>query len=294
VIDMTKVNLENDHVQHWDVVVSPDQPWWNLDLKEIWQYRDLLFLLVRRDLLAIYKQTVLGPLWQLVQPLLTSLMFAFVFGIMGRMAAEGIPSTLFYMAAVVPWIFFANVLNKTSTTLVTNASLMTKVYFPRLIAPLATTLSTAVSSLIQLALFFIIALGYRLLGGYAWSLDLSILMLPVLLLILVGLGFGLGVIVSAMTTRFRDLAFLVGFGVQLLMYMSPVIFPLDRVEPGSNLRLALELNPMTPVIEGFRAVLIGTYVEWSTLLYSFGWMVGVILVGLAMFRRVERTYVDVV
>jgi len=291
---MTKVNLENDHVQHWDVVVSPDQPWWNLDLKEIWQYRDLLFLLVRRDLLAIYKQTVLGPLWQLVQPLLTSLMFAFVFGIMGRMAAEGIPSTLFYMAAVVPWIFFANVLNKTSTTLVTNASLMTKVYFPRLIAPLATTLSTAVSSLIQLALFFIIALGYRLLGGYAWSLDLSILMLPVLLLILVGLGFGLGVIVSAMTTRFRDLAFLVGFGVQLLMYMSPVIFPLDRVEPGSNLRLALELNPMTPVIEGFRAVLIGTYVEWSTLLYSFGWMVGVILVGLAMFRRVERTYVDVV
>ena len=293
-IDMTKVNLENDHVQHWDVVVSPDQPWWNLDLKEIWQYRDLLFLLVRRDLLAIYKQTVLGPLWQLVQPLLTSLMFAFVFGIMGRMAAEGIPSTLFYMAAVVPWIFFANVLNKTSTTLVTNASLMTKVYFPRLIAPLATTLSTAVSSLIQLALFFIIALGYRLLGGYAWSLDLSILMLPVLLLILVGLGFGLGVIVSAMTTRFRDLAFLVGFGVQLLMYMSPVIFPLDRVEPGSNLRLALELNPMTPVIEGFRAVLIGTYVEWSTLLYSFGWMVGVILVGLAMFRRVERTYVDVV
>jgi len=143
-------------------------------------------------------------------------------------------------------------------------------------------------------LFFCIALGYRLFGGYAWSLDASILMLPVLLVILVGLGFGLGVIVSAMTTRFRDLTFLVGFGVQLLMYMSPVIFPLDRVEPGSKLRMVLEMNPMTPLIEGFRAVLIGTYMEWSTLLYSLGWMVGVILIGLAMFRRVERTYVDVV
>jgi len=294
VIAMTKVNVDNDHGQHWDVVVSPDQPWWNIDLKEIWQYRDLLFLLVRRDLLAVYKQTVLGPLWQLVQPLLTSLMFAFVFGMMGRMAAEGIPPTLFYMAAVVPWIFFSNVLNKTSTTLVANANLMTKVYFPRLIAPLATTLSTAVSSLIQLALFFIIALGYRLFAGYAWTLDSSILMLPVLLVILVGLGFGLGVMVSAMTTRFRDLGFLVGFGIQLLMYMSPVIFPLDRVEPGSKLRMVLEYNPMTPVIEGFRAVLVGTYVDWSTLLYSVLWMVGVILVGLAMFRRVERTYVDVV
>ena len=291
---MTKVNVEYDQTQQWEVIVTPDQPWWNIDLREIWRYRDLLMLLVRRDLLAIYKQTVLGPLWQLVQPLLTSLMFAFVFGIMGRMAADGIPPTLFYMAAVVPWIFFANVLNKTSTTLVTSANLMTKVYFPRLIAPLATTLSTAISSLIQLALFFIIALGYRLFGGYAWSLDATILMLPVLLLILVGLGFGLGVIVSAMTTRFRDLAFLVGFGVQLLMYMSPVIFPLDKVEPGSKLRMVLELNPMTPVIEGFRAVLIGTYVEWSTLLYSFGWVVGVIVIGLAMFRRVERTYVDVV
>jgi len=291
---MTKVNVEMDQSQHWEVVVTPDQPWWNLDLREIWRYRDLLFLLVRRDLLAVYKQTVLGPIWQLVQPLLTSLMFAFVFGVMGRMAVEGIPPTLFYMAAVVPWIFFANVLNKTSTTLVANAGLMTKVYFPRLIAPLATTVSTAVSSMIQLALFFCIALGYRLFGGYAWSLDASILMLPVLLVILVGLGFGLGVIVSAMTTRFRDLTFLVGFGVQLLMYMSPVIFPLDRVEPGSKLRMVLEMNPMTPLIEGFRAVLIGTYMEWSTLLYSLGWMVGVILIGLAMFRRVERTYVDVV
>lgn len=291
---MTKSNVNSDQAQHWDVVVTPDQPWWNLDLREIWRYRDLLFLLVRRDLLAVYKQTVLGPLWQLVQPLLTSLMFAFVFGVMGRMALEGIPPTLFYMAAVIPWIFFANVLNKTSTTLVANAGLMTKVYFPRLIAPLATTVSTGVSSMIQLAMFFFIALGYRLFADYAWTLDASILMLPVLLMILVGLGFGLGVIVSAMTTRFRDLAFLVGFGVQLLMYMSPVIFPLEKVAIGSKLRMVVEWNPMTPVIEGFRSVLVGTDMEWSTLLYSLGWMVGVILIGLAMFRRVERTYVDVV
>ncbi|MBP7450778.1 MAG: ABC transporter permease [Flavobacteriales bacterium] len=287
----TSVRLED---QHWDVVSRPSGSWWAVDVREIWKYRDLLVELVHRDLTAIYKQTILGPLWQLLQPLLTSLMFAVIFGIMGRMSPASVPPLLFYMSGVVPWTFFSGVINKTSVTLTANAALMTKVYFPRLIPPMATSLSTAVGFLIQLVFFACFALVYHFTGAYTGTPGISLLMLPVLVLLLVLLAFGAGLVVAALTTKYRDLGFLIGFAVQLLMYMSPVIFPLSRVDQGSTIRQVIEANPLTPIIEGFRGVLLGTPMEWSTLWYPCVAALVLILGGLALFQRVERIYADVV
>ncbi|MEO8588901.1 MAG: ABC transporter permease [Flavobacteriales bacterium] len=282
------------HAEQWDVIIAPTSPWWRLNVREIWKYRDLLRVMVQRDLTAIYKQTILGPLWQLLQPLLTSLMFAVIFGLMARMSLPGVPPLLFYMSGVVPWTFFSSIINRTSTTLTGNAALMTKVYFPRLIPPMATTLSTAVSFGIQLTFFFAFALFYRFSGAYAWSPGAAVLMLPVLIILMVVLAFGSGLIVAALTTKYRDLGFLIGFAVQLLMYMSPVIFPLSRVETNSPIRPIIEANPLTPVIEGFRGALLGTSPDWTTLWYPAVTAVVLIITGLALFQRVERSYADVV
>ncbi|MGV9011227.1 MAG: ABC transporter permease [Flavobacteriales bacterium] len=278
----------------WDVVVRPASPWWRLDLKEIWRYRDLLSMLVYRDLTAIYKQTILGPVWVLVQPLLTSIMFAVIFGLMARMALDGYPPMLFYMAAVVPWSFFSVVITKTAATLTVNAQLMTKVYFPRLIPPLSTLGSSAFTFLIQLVLFFVFALFYRFSGSYAWAPGAALIWLPVLFLLIMALALGAGLIVAAATTKYRDLAFVIAFAVQLLMYMSPVIFPLAKVQEGSTLRLVVEANPLTPIIEGFRGALLGTAMDWSTLWYPVAMSVVLIVAGVALFKRVERSFADVV
>lgn len=276
------------------MVVGPSRAWWAIDPRELWHYRDLLWLLVRRDLLAVYKQTILGPIWQVLQPLLTALVLAVIFGMMARMAPSGHPPVLFYLAGVVPWTFFANVIQRTSQTLVWNAALMSKVYFPRLVAPIATTLSTMVSFLLQLATFFLIALVYRMGGSYAWSPGPHALFLPVLALIMTMLAFGVGILVASLTTRFRDLGFLLGFGIQLLMYASPVIFPLSIVPEGSTLRTVIEWNPMTGVIEGFRSVLLGTPLQGDLLPWSAGVAVFLLLLGAAVFQRAQRSFADVV
>lgn len=278
----------------WDVVIAPASPWWQLDLGEVWRYRDLLRELVARDLTAVYKQTILGPIWIIVQPLITSLMFAVIFGMVARMALPGIPALLFYMAAVVPWSFFAGVINKTSATLITNAPLMTKVYFPRLVPPLSTMFSNGFTFLVQLAFFFVFAVAYLVSGSYAWAPGAELLMLPVLILLEMILALGAGLIVAALTTKYKDLGFLVGFAVQLLMYMSPVIFPLAKVELDSPVRPILEANPITPVIEGFRGALLGTQMDWSTLWYSFAFAAVTLLLGLALFQRAQRSFADVV
>jgi lipopolysaccharide transport system permease protein len=278
----------------WDVVIEPHRPWWRIDLRELWQYRDLLALLTRRDLVAVYKQSLLGSSWQVLQPLLTAVMFAVIFGLMARLSTPGIPPLLFYMAAVVPWTFFANVVNRTSGAFITNAALMTKVFYPRLISPLSTTLSTAVNFLVQLGAFFLLAMGYRLFAGYGWGLDANALMLPILVLVLTLMAMGLGIIVAALTTKFRDLTFLVTFGVHLLMFMSPVIFPLSLVPSGSRMRAVIELNPMTAVIEGFRASLLGTPMDWYTLLYPTAFALVVLVVGIMLFQRIERSFADLI
>jgi lipopolysaccharide transport system permease protein len=283
-----------EEARAWEVVIDPQRPWWKLELGEIWRYRDLLVLLVRRDLLAVYKQSILGPMWQVLQPLLTSIMFAVIFGFMARMGEPGIPGLLFYMAAVVPWSFFANIINRTGQTLVFNSTLMTKVYYPRLISPISTVLSTSVSFVVQLATFFAFALYFQLTGEFPFPTGLDLLLLPVLILMLCALATGVGLMITSLTTKFRDFTFLVTFGVQLLMFMSPVIFPLSRVPEGGKLRLVIELNPMTPVIEGFRAILLGMPMDWGTLIYGGGFALVALLAGILMFQRTERSFADIV
>lgn len=278
----------------WDVVIAPARTWWRLDLGEIWRYRDLLKELVARDLTAVYKQTILGPIWVVVQPMITSIMFAVVFGLIAKMSIPGIPGVLFYMSAVVPWAFFSGVINKTAATLMANAPLMTKVYFPRLIPPLSSTCSTGFTFLVQLALFFVFALVYRFSGSYHWAPGIALLWLPLLLLLQMMLALGVGLVVAALTTRYKDLNFLISFAVQLLMYASPVIFPLSKVVPGSKAHAVISANPMTPIIEGFRGALLGTDVAWGSLWYSFAFGTVVLLFGLAMFQRAQRSFADVV
>ena len=280
--------------QGWDVVIRPDRPWWKVDVREIWSYRDLLVLLVKRDLLAVYKQTLLGPAWQVLQPLLTSIMFAVIFGIMARMSPKGFPPLLFYMSGVVPWGFFAGVITRTSQTLVSNSGLMTKVYFPRLVAPISTVLSTGFNFLVQLASFFVFAGFYAATGKFQWNIGWEACMVPVLILLMVVLSFGIGIMVAALTIRYRDFTFLIGFVVQLLMYASPVIFPLSMAVEGSKTRAVLELNPMTPVIEGFRAALFGSGMDWSLLGRTAIAAVVALVIGLIMFQRVERSFADIV
>ena len=282
------------HKGEWDVVIGPSVPWWRPDLKELWHFRDLLVLFIRRDLLAVYKQTVLGPLWQVVQPVLTSVMFAVIFGLMARMSLPGIPPLLFYMAAVVPWTFFSNVIHRTSQTLIWNATLMSRVYFPRLLSPMATTLSTMVSFIIQMLAFLVIAGGYRLTGSYGWAPGPEVLLVLPLTVLMSVLAFSIGILVAALTTKYRDLTFLLTFGIQLLMFMSPVIFPLSMVEEGGLLRTVIELNPMTAVLEGFRAALLGTPMDVNGLFYTTGVTVVLLSLGLVMFQRVQRSFADVI
>ncbi|MBL7965255.1 MAG: ABC transporter permease [Flavobacteriales bacterium] len=280
-------------LEEWDVIIRPDGPWWRLDLKELWHYRDLLVLLVKRDITAQYKQTLLGPLWHVVQPLTTTFTFALIFGKAAGLAPPGIPSVLFYMSGIVAWNFFAGVVTRTSKTFTGNTQLMSKVYFPRLVVPMSMTASTLVGYGIQLATLIVFMLIY-VLRGMPWQPGPELAALPLLVLIMALLGLGTGILVSAMTTKYRDLGFLVGFGVQLLMYASPVIFPLSRLQNYPVLLRVFELNPMTPVIEATRVVFFGGALPWAGLAYATGAALVISLLGLVFFHRVERSFADIV
>jgi lipopolysaccharide transport system permease protein len=278
----------------WDIVIRPQQAWWKLDLKEFWHYRDLLMLLVRRDLTSQYKQTILGPAWLVLQPLLTTITYTVMFGLVARLPTGGIPPMLFYLSGIVPWTYFSGVVNKTSRTLVSNASVLTKVYFPRLIMPVSTTLSTLFSFLVQLGLMFVIIGAYTIFGGFQWSPSGNLVFLPLVIMIMSLLGLGSGILVSALTTKYRDLGFLVAFGVQLLMFASPVIFPMELVAKNPTHLHILQLNPMTPVINTMRTMFFGGTMDWAGLGYASGMAVVLILIGSAVFQRVERSFADVV
>mgnify|MGYP000875758646 CR=1 FL=1 len=278
----------------WDVVIRPREPWWRLDVREFWHYRDLLMLLVRRDLTAQYKQTVLGPAWLVMQPLLTTITYTVMFGLVARLAPAGIPALLFYLSGIVPWTYFSGVITKTSRTFATNAAVLTKVYFPRLIMPVSTTLSTLFTFLVQFALLLLIIGGYALFAGFHWTPSPSLALLPVIILLMSVLGLGSGILVSALTNKYRDLGFLVGFGVQLLMFASPVIFPMELVAKNPGLLAVLELNPMTPVINAVRVMLFGGEVPWNGLGYAAAFSAAVLISGLAFFQRIERSFADVI
>ena len=279
--------------EDWDLVIQPQRGWWDLRLGELWRYKDLVLLFMRRDFVAVYKQTILGPLWYLIQPLLTTLIFTIVFGNIASLPTDGLPQFLFYMSGTVVWAYFADCLNKTANTFVGNAHLFGKVYFPRLAVPVSILISNLISFLIQFALFLVFV-GYFALRGaalqphWAW-----IALTPLLLLIMAGLGLGFGILISSLTTKYRDLRFLVGFGVQLLMYATPVIYPASSIP--ARFQWLLLANPMTPIVEAFRYAFLGAgTVSPLHLLYSFGFMLVVMVLGMLVFNRVEQTFMDTV
>jgi lipopolysaccharide transport system permease protein len=262
-------------------------------IKDVWEYRDLLFLLVRRDFVAFYKQTILGPLWFFLQPLLTTIMFTFVFGKLGGFKTDGLPQPLFYMAGVTTWNYFGDCLTKTSTVFKDNANLFGKVYFPRLIIPFSIVISNLVKFGVQMILFILMILYYVIFTDFKFQPNAFILLFPIIIVMMAFLGLGLGMIISAMTTKYRDLSYLVTFGVQLLMYATTVVYPLSTVK--KDVRNIIELNPMTSIIETFRYGFLGTATfQWSLFLYSIVFSVVVLILGIIIFNRVERTFVDTV
>lgn len=276
----------------WDLVIRPQRAWWDLRLGDLWKYRDLIRLMVWRDFVAAYKQTVLGPLWHLIQPILTTLVFTVIFGGIARLPTDGLPPFLFYMAGTTFWGYFSASLISTSNTFTNNAGLFGKVYFPRLSVPVSVVISNLISFSIRLVTF-IAFLIYFIASGSAVHMTVWAFLLPVLILLMAGLGLGLGIIVSSLTTKYRDLQHLMGFGVQLLMYATPVIYPLSSVP--ENFRWLVLANPLTPMVEIFRLGFLGvSAMEPISLLYSFAFMMVVLVVGILIFNHVENTFMDTV
>lgn len=289
---MTTISPTQHEDDNWTLIIQPKRSPFELRLAELWQARDLIMLFVWRDFVSVYKQTILGPLWYLIQPLLTTLIFTVIFGRIANLPTDGLPQFLFYMSGTVIWAYFAECLNKTANTFVGNAHLFGKVYFPRLAVPVSILISNLVAFAIQLLLFVAFA-AYFLLSGAEVRPNAWLLLLPVLTVMMAGLGLGFGIIVSSMTTRYRDLRFLVTFGVQLWMYATPVIYPVSAVP--EQLQWLIRANPLTPIVEAFRYGFLGAgTVDGGMLLYSAGFMLAVLLIGITIFNRVERTFMDTV
>ncbi len=279
--------------EHWDLIIKPKNKWYDLDLAALWRYRDLLLLLVRRDFVSVYKQTILGPLWFLIQPVLTALTFTFIFGSVAKISTDDNPPILFYMAGITLWSYFSDCLTKTSNTFIANAGVFGKVYFPRLIIPL----SVLVSNLIKLGIQFLIFIGIWM---YFFTSHHQVMphwelmwVVPILVVMMAGLGFGFGILISSLTTKYRDLTFLVGFGVQLLMYASSVVIPLSSMS--DKVKFWMLLNPITSIIENFKYIFLGSgFHDAIWMLYSFGFMSLLIIVSVIIFNKVEKSFMDTV
>lgn len=277
----------------WDMVIQPQRRLFDLRLGELWHYRDLVLLFVRRDFVAAYKQTVLGPLWYLIQPVLTTLTFTVIFGKIAALPTDGLPQFLFYLSGTVLWSYFSACLVKTSEVFTQNANLFGKVYFPRLAVPISILISNLITFGIQFGLFLVFTLFFAGQGAAISPNWLWIAFSPALLLMMAGLGLGFGVIISSLTTKYRDLRFLISFGVQLLMYATPVIYPVSAIP--ARWQWVMLINPMTPVMEAFRYAFLGAgATNLGNLVYSFGFMLAVVFLGVVMFNRVEQTFMDMV
>jgi lipopolysaccharide transport system permease protein len=286
--------LDNkEHIEHWTEIIEPKRSLFDVNLKEIWHYRDLILLFVRRDFVSQYKQTILGPLWIFIQPIFTTITFLFVFNKIANLSTNGINATLFYMSGITLWNYFADCLNKTSNTFVSNAGIFGKVYFPRLVTPISIVLSSLVKLCIQLSLFIVVYIIYLLLGKQEFSINLSIMLLPLYVLTMAVLGFGLGVIFSSLTTKYRDLSYLLVFGIQLMMYATPVIYPLSSTS--GKLKTFLLLNPMTSIVESFKySVFSQGELLIGGLIYSMLFSFFVAVLGIVVFNQVEKTFMDTV
>lgn len=276
----------------WTLIIRPKTRWFDLHLGDLWRYRDLVMLFVWRDFVSFYKQTILGPLWFVIQPLLTTLTFTVIFGNIAQLSTDGLPKILFYLSGITAWNYFSDCLLKTSETFTANSNLFGKVYFPRLAVPVSIVISNLIKFGIQLGLFF--GFYFYFLGrGTAAHPTSALLLMPLLVLLMAGLGLGSGIIVSALTTRYRDLRFLVQFGTQLLMYSTPVIYPLSKLP--AEYRWIMLANPMTPVIETFRYAFLGTGTfSWNLLGISAAVTLLILAAGVLLFNKVERTFMDTI
>ena len=285
--------------ENWTTVIKPRNKLFEVNLKEIWDYRDLLTLFVKRDIITQYKQTILGPLWFIIQPALTVIMYMVVFGGIAGIPTDGVPQPLFYLGGVCMWQYFADCLNKTSNTFVANSNIFGKVYFPRLIMPLSNTISNLVRFGIQVGLFMVVYIFYAIKGTAACP-NWYLLLFPILVVMMAGLALGFGIIISSMTTKYRDLTILFTFVVQLWMYATPIVYPLSQVRGkemlGINVYNVMCINPVTPVIETFKygALGAGEFIGWGWLAYSFVFMLVLLALGILIFNRVQKSFMDTV
>ena len=275
------------------MIIRPHEKLWKVDLGEIWAYRDLIELFVKRNIVVVDKQTILGPLWYLIQPILTVIMNMVVFGGIAHMSTDGVPQALFYLAGNVCWFYFSDCLNQTSNTFVANQAMFGKVYFPRMVVPISTVISNLIRFGVQMLLFVAFYI-------YFWMTDVDVapnwtlLLLPLLIVMLAGLGLGFGILVSSMTTKYRDLSILFTFIVQLWMYATPIVYPLSMIT-SEKLRSIIMLNPMTSIIEAFKYATLGQgYFSWGALGYSFAFMCVLLLWGTVVFNKVQRSFMDTV
>lgn len=277
---------------NWTTIIKPKTGWFDINLKELVQYKDLIVMFVKRDFKTMYKQTILGPLWIIINPLLTTLMFTVVFGNIANIPTDGMPQIVFYMLGTTVWTYFSSCLTKTSSTFTGNAAIFGKVYFPRLVTPI----STVISGLINFGVQFLMFLGfmaYFMIKGSPIEPNLWILITPLLLVQLAALALGFGIIISSMTTKYRDLAVLVTFGVQLWMYATPVVYPASQI--GGKLKTLMMLNPVSPIVESFRYAFLGSgSIPWNYLGISVVTTLVVLFAGVVLFSRVEKTFMDTV
>jgi len=279
--------------ENWSLVIEPKDEWWNLRLGELWEYRDLIVIFVRRDLVSIYKQTVLGPLWFFLSPLFTAFMYSFVFGTIAGISTDGVPAPAFYLAGTTLWNYFSTCFNGAAKTFTSNASIFGKVYFPRLTAPIAMIISNLLKFFIQLLMFLGILFYYRMQDGSTLHFTNYIFLFPLLVFLMGSIALGVGIIISSMTTKYRDLNYFIGFGVTLLMYASPVIYPVSAIP--ENYSWFIDFNPIAPILEVFRLGFTGSgsFSLWG-LLYSCGFALVFLLLGAVVFHQTERTFMDTI
>ncbi len=286
--------------QEWTTVIKPKDKLLAVDVKELWRYRDLFALFVKRNIITQYKQTVLGPAWFVIQPIMTVFMYMVVFGGIAGIATDGIPQPLFYLAGTCLWQYFSDCLNKTSSTFVSNAGLFGKVYFPRLVTPLANVTSNLLRFGIQMGLFVVVYLIYAIKGGCTACPNWYLLLFPVLIVMMAGLSLGFGLLISSMTTKYRDLSILFSFLTSLWMYATPIVYPLSMVKgkvvAGMDLYTVMRLNPVTPVLETFKhgALGAGEFIGWGWLLYSLLFLVALLFFGVLVFNRTQKSFMDTV
>lgn len=278
-------------MEKFHTVIVPKTGWFDINFKEVWQYRDLISLFVKRNFVSRYKQTILGPIWAVIQPLLTTVVFTVVFGSLAGLAADGVPSFLFYLSGTVSWTYFSSCLTQTASTFTSNAAILGKVYFPRIVMPISTVMTNLISFVIQF-LMFIVFLSYYCIKGEVHP-NILVLFLPLLILQMAMLGLGTGIIVSALTTKYRDLQMLVAFGVQLWMYATPVAYDIGII-PEKYMGIYM-LNPMTSIINIFRNAFLGLE-GFELVYYLISWIVTIVIlfIGIILFNRVEKTFMDTV